>query len=73
VREWDKFENDEIMTIWKGYIAQEFGNPDVLRMKYHTEKPIRLTPIEIIKLVDELMTRLDIKENGHNLSNKESN
>lgn len=67
-RDWAKFENDEIMTIWKGYIAQEFGCQDVLRMRMHNEKPIRLTPIEIIALVEELMKRLDIKENGEECS-----
>lgn len=65
-RDWKKFENDEIMTIWKGYIAQEFGYQDVLRIKMHHDKPIRLTPMEIISLVEELMRRLDIKENGEN-------
>ncbi len=64
MRDWTKFENDEIMTIWKGYIAQEFGRQDPLGMRPHVEKPIRLTPMEIIRLVDELMRRLDIKENG---------
>ncbi len=63
-RDWKKFENDEIMTIWKGFISQEFGCQDVLRMRRYNEKPIRLTPMEIISLVDELMNRLDIKENG---------
>ena len=63
-RDWEKFENDEIMTIWKGYIAQEFGCQDPLRQRLHFDKPIRLTPVEIIKLVEELMKRLDIKENG---------
>jgi hypothetical protein len=64
MRDWKKFENDEIMTIWKGYIAQDFSNGDPLRMKYYVEKPIRLTPIEICQLVEDLMRRLDIKENG---------
>jgi len=65
-RDWTKFENDEIMTIWRGYVAQEFGayNNDPLRMRIYHDKPIRLTPMEIIQLVDELMNRLDIKENG---------
>lgn len=63
MRDWTKFENDEIMTIWKGYVAQEFGCQDPLRLRLHHEKPIRLTPMEIIRLVDELMGRLDIKEN----------
>jgi hypothetical protein len=63
-RDWKKFENDEIMTIWKGFIAQEFGTQDPLRMRRNHDKPIRLTPLEIIALVDDLMRRLDIKENG---------
>lgn len=65
MRDWKKFENDEIMTIWKGYLAQEFGNyGDALNLKIHCDKPIRLTPMEIVKLVDELMERLNVKENG---------
>ena len=63
-RDWKKFENDEIMTIWKGYLAQEFGSFDPLGQRTKHEKPIRLTPMEIIQLVDELFDRLDIKENG---------
>lgn len=63
-RQWQKFENDEIMTIWKGFIAQEFGMQDPLMLRKYHDKPIRLTPLEIITLVDELMRRLDIKENG---------
>lgn len=68
MRDWKKFENDEIMTIWKGYLAQEFGSGDILRMRCLSEKPIRLTPCEIIKLVDELMYRLDVKENGKEIA-----
>ena len=64
MRDWTKFENDEIMTIWKGYIAYEFDMQDPLRLRLHIEKPIRLTCMEIIRLVDELMKRLDVKENG---------
>ncbi len=69
-RNWKKFENDEIMTIWKGYIAQEFGNNDVLRLRIHHDKPIRITAIELIALVEELMHRLNIKENGSMESNQ---
>lgn len=65
MRDWKKFENDEIMTIWKGYVAQEWGSyGDPLNQRCHHPKPIRLTPLELIKLVDELMDRLDINENG---------
>ncbi|MES2409013.1 MAG: hypothetical protein V4509_01790 [Patescibacteria group bacterium] len=65
MRDWTKFENDEIMTIWKGYLAMEFpGHSDPLYQRKYHEKPIRLTGMEVIKLVDELMNRLDIKENA---------
>jgi hypothetical protein len=64
MRDWKKFENDEIMTIWKGYIAYEFGRQDPLNMRQHHDKPIRLSPMEVISLVDEMMLRLDVKENG---------
>jgi hypothetical protein len=64
MRDWKKLENDEIMTIWKGYVAHEFDNGDPLNMRLHRDKPIRLTCMELIKLVDELMNRLDVKENG---------
>lgn len=62
MRDWKKFDNDELMTVWKGYIAQEFGSNDPLSLRIYHDKPIRLTPLEIIKLVDELMDRLDVKE-----------
>jgi hypothetical protein len=65
MRDWKKFENDEIMTIWKGYLAWEFPSyGDPLNNRPTHEKPIRITPMEIVKLVDELMDRLDVKENG---------
>lgn len=67
MRDWKKFENDEIMTIWKGFLCQEFGNGDPCRLRVIYDKPIRLTPMEIIKLVDELMNRLDFKENGERI------
>lgn len=48
-----------------GDIAQEFGTyGDPLCQRIHHEKPIRLTCMELVKLVDELMTRPDVKENG---------
>lgn len=69
MRDWKKFENDEIMTIWKGYLSQEFGTNNLLGQRIVHPKPIRLTPMEIVKLVDELMYRLDIKENGREVAN----
>ena len=67
MRDWKKLENDELMTIWRGYVAYEFGSYDPLNMAINHPKPIRLTPVEIVKLVDELMDRLDVRENGPTL------
>jgi hypothetical protein len=68
MREWKKFSNDEIWTIWKGYCRTEFpGFEDPLSQCVVKDKPIRLTPLEIIRLVEELMDRLEIKENSNNL------
>ncbi len=61
-REWKKFENDELGAIWRGYLQTEFQTYDVLRQSIApSEKNMRLTPMEIIRLVDELMDRLEIK------------
>lgn len=60
-REWDKFKNDEIFAIWHSYISTEFGG-DPLCLRRPFKQAIRLTPMEIIKLVEELLNRLEIKE-----------
>jgi hypothetical protein len=61
-RSWDKFENDEIAAIWRGYLQSEFRGYDVLRQSIAPGiDNFRLTPMEIIRLVQELMRRLDIK------------
>lgn len=63
-REWEKFETDELLAIWRGYQQTEFRNFDVLRQSIaESVKEMRLTPMEIIRLVDELFKRLEIKEN----------
>lgn len=61
-REWEKFTNDELSCIWKGFLQTEFKNYDILRLNIAPSiTEMRLTPMEIIRLVDELMKRLDIK------------
>jgi thymidine phosphorylase len=61
-RDWEKFTNDEISCIWKGYVQTEFKNYDVLNLSIAPSiKEMRLTPMEIVRLVDELMNRLEIK------------
>ena len=62
-RDWNKFENDELFAVWKGYLRTEFPNYDnPLGQCRVVDKPIRLTPNEIMRLVEELMDRLEIKE-----------
>jgi hypothetical protein len=66
MREWKKFTNDELWTIWKGYQKTEFPSyGDPLHQHMLIDKPIRITCIEMIRLVDELMDRLEIKENSN--------
>lgn len=61
-RDWEKFSLDELASIWRGYQQTEFQNYDVLRMSIVPAiKNMRLTPMEIIRLVDELFKRLEIK------------
>lgn len=63
-REWEKFNNDEIYGIWHSYLKTEFpGYGDPLCNQREFKQSIRLTPMEIIRLVDELLKRLEIKEN----------
>lgn len=64
MRDWKKFGNDEITTIWKGYLHTEFPfyeNSLNVRPEHFKPNSIRLTPMEIIKLVEELMERLEMK------------
>lgn len=62
-RDWSKFENDEIYAIWNGYLRCEFpGYGDPLCHNRAFDQSIRLTPMEIITLVEELIKRLDLKE-----------
>jgi len=62
MRDWNKLENDEIFAIWKEYERYEFQGNDPLNFSPVRSKSIRLTPMEIIRLVDELMDRLEMKE-----------
>jgi hypothetical protein len=62
VRSWNKLENDEIAAIWRGYLQTEFRGYDVLRQSIAPGiDNFRLTPMEIIRLVDELMRRLNMQ------------
>lgn len=66
-RDWSKFENDEIQGIWYSYCKTEFpAFDDPLSHNRSFKKTVRLTPVEIIKLVEELLRRLDSKDNPEN-------
>lgn len=70
-REWEKFELDELMAVWRGYVQTEFRNYDVLRTSIAPSvKNMRLTPLEIIRLVDNLFERLEMKEDKNENENK---
>ena len=62
MRNWEKLENDEIYGIWHSYLKTEF-NGDPLRLERPFKQACRLTPMEIIKLVEELLIRLEAKDN----------
>lgn len=60
-RKWKELQNDEIFAIWSEYLRSEgLANYDPLRLDQIKSRPMRLTPIEIIKLVDELLNRLEV-------------
>lgn len=64
MRDWEKFDHDEIITIWRGYLATDFryhDDPLQLRPQHFASDTLRLTPMEITKLVEELMKRLEMK------------
>lgn len=62
-RKWNELQNDEIWAIWKEYLRTEgLAGCDPLRLDMIRSKPVRLTPMEIIRLVEELLDRLEIKE-----------
>lgn len=62
-RDWKDLQNDEIYAIWKEYlITDRLGGYDPLNAHTIKSKPMRLTPMEIIRLVEELIDRLEAKE-----------
>ncbi len=61
-REWEKFENDELFALWRCYKACEFPEQSYIASSHFVGKKLRLSPMEIIKLVDELIKRLEVKD-----------
>ena len=66
MRDWKKFSDDEIYALWHSYMKTEFQGFDPLHNSPHFKQAIRLTPMEIIKLVDEILERLEIKRQKDN-------
>ena len=63
MRNWKEMKSDEIYSIWSAYVRSESFNSDPLRVNYYEkDKIMRLTGMEIHKLVEELLDRLEIKE-----------
>lgn len=62
-RKWCDLQNDEIYAIWNAYLRSEgLTHYEPLRLDCIVNRPMRITPMEMIKLVDELLNRLEIKE-----------
>lgn len=71
-RKWKALQSDEIYAIWKEYLRSEgLAHNDPIHYDTIISKPIRLTPMEIIRLVEELLDRLEIKEEEDNGKGKE--
>jgi hypothetical protein len=63
MRNWKEMKSDEIYSIWSAYVRTECYNSDPLRRDYYEkDKIMRLTPMELHKLIEELLDRLEIKE-----------
>ena len=72
-RDWEKFEDDEIAAIWRGYLQSEFKGYDPLRISIvEGVDNFRLTPMEIIRLVEELMKRLHAQLPGEPFFRKDT-
>lgn len=66
MRDFKKMETDEIYALWLGYLKTDYSSYDPLSFRSHIPHkiPIRLTPVEITKLVEEIFERL-LKKEGH--------
>jgi hypothetical protein len=63
MRNWKDLKTDEIFAIWKQYLyTDRFDTHSILQYNTIETKIMRLTPMEIIRLVEELIDRLEIKE-----------
>jgi hypothetical protein len=62
-RNWNELKNDEIYAIWHQYLISDgLILHSYLNSHHEGPKPMRLTPMEIVRLVDELLDRLEAKD-----------
>lgn len=61
-RRWEEMGNDEIYAIWAQYIRTSYYVGSEVNFTYSGKK-VRLTSRELHELIDELLNRLEIKEN----------
>lgn len=63
MRNFKAMDTDALYALWDGYKRTDWGGHDPLNFcVVHSKCPIRLTPLEIIKLLDEVFERLLRKE-----------
>ena len=63
MRYWNKMSVEEMYALWNCYLMTDWNVDDPLGFKnYKMKIPVRLTPTEIHKLVEDLFDRLIEKE-----------
>lgn len=68
MRDFEKMETDELYALWDGYKRTDWGGYDPMNhCVVHCAIKIRLTPLEMIKMMDELFIRL-LKKEGHEIN-----
>jgi len=72
MRDFKKMETDEMYALWLGYLKTDWSSYDPLNLRSHIPHkiPIRLTPIEITKLVEEIFERL-LRKEGYEVQENE--
>ena len=65
MRNFEAMDTDALYALWDGYKRTDWGGYDPLHQcVIYSKAPIRLTPLEIIKLLDEVFLRL-LKKEGY--------
>lgn len=65
MRDFEKMSTDEMYALWQGYLQTDWNGYDPLHQRMQYPKiAIRMTPLEIIKMADEIFVRL-LKKEGY--------